>query len=99
MGITIVVGSFEWDEEKEAKNRGKHGVGFLLASRAFLDPSRVLAVDELHSDAEPRHFCIGHVGDRILTVRFTYRGNRIRILGAGYWRKGRAVYEKENEKN
>lgn len=30
-----------------------------------------------------------------MTVRFTYRQNRIRIIGAGYWRKGRDVYEKE----
>ena len=29
-------------------------------------------------------------------VRFTYRGETIRIIGAGYWRKGRRLYEKEN---
>jgi len=28
-----------------------------------------------------------------LTVRFTYRGSVIRIIGAGYWRKGRKIYE------
>ena len=32
----------------------------------------------------------------ILTVRFTRRGEAIRIIGAGYWRKGKAIYEKEN---
>lgn len=31
-----------------------------------------------------------------LDVRFTYRRKVIRIIGAGYWRKGKAVYEKEN---
>ncbi|MEI6747001.1 MAG: hypothetical protein WCL34_13640 [Methylococcaceae bacterium] len=35
-------------------------------------------------------------GSSILTVRFTYRHNRIRIIGAGYWRKGKKIYEKEN---
>ena len=44
---------------------------------------------------EPRYFCIGKVDDRILTVRFVYRNNKIRIIGAGYWRKGRKYYEKE----
>lgn len=33
----------------------------------------------------------------VLTVRFTYRQHRIRIIGAGYWRKGRAVYEAQNQ--
>jgi pyruvate ferredoxin oxidoreductase gamma subunit len=35
----------------------------------------------------------GRVADGILTVRFTYRGNVIRIIGAGYWRKGKKLYE------
>jgi uncharacterized protein len=31
-----------------------------------------------------------------MTVRFTYRDDVIRIIGAGYWRKGKSIYEKEN---
>jgi hypothetical protein len=37
------------------------------------------------------------VNDGILTVRFTYRGHVIRIYGAGYWRKGRRIYEEQNK--
>ena len=48
----------------------------------------MILLDEEHSDAEQRFYCIGKVGDGILTVRFTYRNNIIRIFGAGYWRKG-----------
>lgn len=33
----------------------------------------------------------------IMTVRFTYRNNKIRIIGAGYWRKGKKLYEEENQ--
>lgn len=33
-----------------------------------------------------------------MTVRFTYRNNKIRIIGAGYWRQGKKVYE-ENKKD
>ena len=33
----------------------------------------------------------------VMTVRFTYRENVIRILGAGYWRRGKAIYERENK--
>jgi len=32
----------------------------------------------------------------IVTVRFTRRGDRLRIIGAGYWRKGKELYEKTN---
>jgi hypothetical protein len=31
-----------------------------------------------------------------MTVRFTWREQRIRIIGAGYWRKGRTICEQEN---
>ena len=34
--------------------------------------------------------------DGIIAVRFTYRKNRIRIIGAGYWRKGKEIYEKSH---
>ncbi len=87
--------SFEWDEEKDRANREKHGVGFKLAQRAFLDPNRRIMVDEAHSAGEPRLFCLGMVEGRVMTVRFTRREGRIRIIGAGYWRKGRRAYEQE----
>jgi uncharacterized protein len=32
----------------------------------------------------------------VMTVRFTWREQRIRIIGAGYWRKGRKIYGEEN---
>jgi uncharacterized protein len=87
---------FEWDPEKEAENEKKHGVAFSLAQYAFADPSRVIAEDLAHSASEKRYFCFGKVNDGILTVRFTYRDGVIRIYGAGYWRKGKTIYEREN---
>jgi len=88
--------SFEWDPIKERANRAKHGVQFALAQRAFLDPRRVIAEDLSHSAAEQRYFCFGQVGAGIMTVRFTWRDGRIRIFGAGYWRKGKTIYEQQN---
>ena len=87
---------FEWDSDKDVENLAKHGVPFSLAQFAFADPNRVIAEDVAHSKAEHRYFCFGEVDGGILTVRFTYRGNVIRIFGAGYWRKGKAIYEREN---
>jgi uncharacterized DUF497 family protein len=88
---------FEWDRKKEAANIAKHGVDFTQAQTAFSDPLLVMAADEGHSENEPRLFCIGRSrSGGILTVRFTYRGDCIRIIGAGYWRKGTKIYEKKN---
>jgi uncharacterized DUF497 family protein len=78
---------FEWNEKKNRQNQQKHGVPFNLAQYAFGDPDRIIAEDVGHSQMEKRYYCIGRVGDGILTVRFTYRKNIIRIIGAGYWRK------------
>lgn len=88
---------FEWDEKKNKENQAKHGVSFLLAQHAFLDLNRVIVEDINHSTEEDRFYCIGRVDDDIITVRFTYRGNIIRIYGAGYWRKGKKIYEDENK--
>lgn len=87
---------FEWDDNKDAENQDKHQVSFHDAQAAFADPHSVIAKDVTHSETEERFYCIGKAGDGILTVRFTYRRKVIRIIGAGYWRKGKAVYEKEN---
>lgn len=88
---------FDWDADKDAENQRKHGVPFSLAQHAFVDLNRVIAEDLAHSETEKRYFCFGEVNGGILTVRFTYRGGVIRIFGAGYWRKGKAIYERENE--
>jgi uncharacterized protein len=88
---------FEWDEAKDRENRTKHGVSFVLAQRAFLDAQRVIAEDISHSTGEKRFFCIGRVARGILTVRFTVRGDVIRIFGAGYWRRGKQIYEQQNK--
>ena len=88
--------SFEWDNAKDRSNRAKHGVSFATAQAAFFDPRRVIAEDLEHSGAEPRYFCFGVVAGGVMTVRFTYRAGRIRIFGAGYWRKGKTIYEQQN---
>ena len=89
--------SFEWDPEKDRKNRDKHGVSFQQAQYAFADPRRVIAADLAHSDHEPRYYCFGKIEGGILTVRFTWRNGIIRIIGAGFWRRGKQVYEQENQ--
>ena len=90
--------TFEWDPAKNQVNQEKHGVSFSIAQYAFADPKRVILEDLSHStEREKRYYCLGEVAGGVLTVRFTYREHRIRIFGAGYWRKGKRIYEKQNQ--
>lgn len=88
---------FEWDENKNEENIQKHGLSFEEAQKAFFDAKQITIEDTKHSiSIEKRFFCIGKIGNEIATVRYTIRNNNIRIIGAGYWRKEKQMYEKEN---
>jgi hypothetical protein len=89
--------TFEWDETKNRLNQKKHNVSFEEAQYAFADSQRIIAKDLEHIKTEERFYCLGKIAENIVTVRFTYRNNKIRIIGAGYWRKGKQIYEKENK--
>jgi len=89
--------TFEWDENKDRINKKKHNISFEEARLAFFDSKRIIARDWEHSKNEERFYCFGKIADNIVTFRFTYRNNKIRIIGAGYWRKGKRIYEKENK--
>jgi len=84
----------EWDEKKNLYNQRKHGMSFEQARRAFEDPNRIIVKDVTHSISETRLYCIGRIHEGIVMVRYTERGDRVRIFGAGFWRKGRRIYEK-----
>ncbi|MDR0873107.1 MAG: BrnT family toxin [Prevotellaceae bacterium] len=88
--------TFEWDEYKNKENQEKHNVSFEEAQDAFFDPDLVMIEDTMHSSVEERYFCIGKTENGILTVRYTIRKNNIRIIGAGYWRKEKKIYETRN---
>ena len=89
---------FEWDPNKDRANIEKHGIEFALAQFAFSDPKRLITEDNVHSSQrERRYFCFGKVNEKVMTVRFTYRNGKIRIIGAGFWREGRDKYEKQSK--
>ena len=82
---------FVWDSEKAEINWKKHNVLFKVAARVFLDDYRIDDYDELHSDDEERNKIIGRV-EKILTVIYTERGDRNRIISARH-----ATKEEEEE--
>lgn len=88
---------FEWSDSKNAANISKHRLSFYEAQEAFFDNNRVVLLDSEHSSEEKRYFCIGKtINGGIATIRFTIRNGHIRIIGAGYWRKGKKIYEQHN---
>ena len=72
---------FEWDEQKNERNRAKHGVSFEEATRIFGHP--VVAEEDTRRDyGERRFIAYGETEGHILTVVFTWREERLRIISA-----------------
>lgn len=70
---------------------------FLFHSMKQRRLKRIIVKDLDHNKDEQRYFCLGKVGEEFMTVRFTCQSGIIRIIGAGYWRKGKRRYEEENK--
>lgn len=76
---------FEWDEQKAAANRRKHGLTFEEARTAFLDENALLRPDEGHSEDEDRFVLLGlSMQLRVVVVCHCYRHQDevIRIISA-----------------
>ena len=72
----------EWDHIKAQSNLAKHAVSFETACRVFND---IFASDHLDLDSEPgeiRYVITGMVNSVLLTVIYTEREDRIRIISA-----------------
>lgn len=52
--------TFEWDADKAAENRRKHGVSFEEATTLFGDPLALTYADPDHSVGEHRFLTFGH---------------------------------------
>jgi uncharacterized DUF497 family protein len=66
---TEIAGEFEWDVGKSQANARKHGVTFMEATRAFLDPFAVDLPDATHSD---RLVLLGMTMPERLLIRGVY---------------------------
>lgn len=73
---------YEWDPEKDAANRLKHGIGFLTASRVFDDPECLYEDSTRLRDDELRSKAIGTVDGNVIAVVYTDRPGKRRIISA-----------------
>ena len=89
---------FEWNEDKAILNLNKHNISFYEASTVFDDYFGKIIDDKIHSINELRYYLIGFSNNnKLLTVSFTERDNRIRIISARNSTKSeRKLYENEN---
>lgn len=74
---------YEWDDAKAAANRAKHGIEFLDAIGALIDPRRLEEVDDRVAYGEERVRTIGMTRGNVLFVVTTMRGDDLcRIISA-----------------
>ena len=71
---------FEWDNAKNEANRLKHGLDFTFAIRIFQGPFREWV--DLRPRTETRRLAVGQVEGLYVTVIYTRRGGRYRIISA-----------------
>jgi uncharacterized DUF497 family protein len=73
---------FEWDEGKAQSNLAKHGVSFEAARLVFDDIFALERVDFGGGLPEARFITTGMANAVPLTVVYTERGGRLRIISA-----------------
>ena len=85
---------FEWDEEKRQKNLKKHGIDFVKAKEIWQSP--VLEIPSPQTQhGEPRFLAIGKINEFCITVIYTSRKDKKRLISARKARK----YEQEDYNN
>jgi uncharacterized DUF497 family protein len=88
---------FAWDGANSRKNERKHGVTDRESEEIFFNKPLII-VRSAKGSPEIRYAALGKTyGSRLLTVVFTVRTNRIRVISARPMsRSERERYEKEN---
>ncbi|MCO6185517.1 BrnT family toxin [Rhizobium sp. L1K21] len=76
--------SFEWDEGKRLSNIEKHGIDFLTAAVALMQPHLESRTDR---NGEVRILAICSESARIIVVIYTMRADTCRIISARAARK------------
>lgn len=69
---------FEYDPNKSAKNKEKHGIDFEEGQAIWDDPKAVKAT--LNYTDEERYFVTGKMNEKIWTAICTDRGDNVRII-------------------
>jgi uncharacterized DUF497 family protein len=77
---TVRDDNFEWDDAKAAANLARHGVSFEMAREVFDDRAAYDREDTSMNYGEDRFLTVGLAARRLLSVAWTSRGSRVRII-------------------
>ena len=86
---------FEYDSSKSLSNEKKHGIQFETAKKVWDDRNALVAKSKNIID-EDRWIIVGKINDKIWSIIFMIRRNKIRIISA---RRARKEEVKQYEKN
>ena len=89
--------TFEYDIAKSEANKTKHGVNFEEAKQVWEDEDIVLLDSPFIEEC--RKLAIGRLYNKIWTVLFTTRNNKIRIISARRSRESEVAYYEKHRKN
>lgn len=86
---------FEWDAGNKAKSLQKHGILPQESEQVFRSSNFIILGDKRHSLTEARQLIIGTTDiGRLLSIVFTIRDRRVRIISARpSSKKERKIYE------
>lgn len=88
---------FEWDNFKAVENVRNHGVSFAPAALAFRDPFAVEWIDLREDYGEKRIILLGIIDNHVLSVVYTEREERLRIISARWATKNEQdIYYRQN---
>ena len=82
-----IYGFFEWDEGKRELNLTKHGLDFYEAVEAFNDENAIHLPDLRKDYGEHRIMLVALASGALLSVLYTPRNFRIRIISARFANK------------
>ena len=90
------INEFDWDKGNIDKNEINHDVKWLECEQIFFNRPLLFSKDTSHSITEERYYAYGMTDTgRLLTIVFTIRENKIRVISAREMsEKERKNYEK-----
>lgn len=87
--------NFEFDANKSAVNKRKHGIDFDEAQKLFDDEEG--AIFDAISDGEKRYALVAKLNEKIWVSIFTLRGEVVRLISVRRARKEEVkLYEQDN---
>jgi len=92
---------FDWDSGNRNKNWLKHKVIWRECEEVFFNNPLFIIPDVQHSQSEPRYTALGKTNrKRLLTIIFTVRNEKIRVISArDMHKKERKFYNEKAEED